>query len=113
MEVLTTAEADGCQIPQGEYSPLTFQGGGPVEGVTGQVTAVSVGASAVAWQTASGTAGVLLGDSFARFTDGNSDAAVLFASSAPAGFLGNQGGQTNTMYFFNVPAGILTTQGLA
>ena len=33
MEVLTTAEADGCQIPQGEYSPLTFQGGGPVEGI--------------------------------------------------------------------------------
>jgi len=40
------------------------------------------------------------------------DDARLFDTSLPAAFLGNQGGQTSTMYLTSMPAGILTSQGL-
>jgi hypothetical protein len=47
-----------------------------------------------------------------RFHQGNTASAALFDTSLPGDFLGGQGGQTNTMYFANMPAGILTSQGL-
>jgi hypothetical protein len=78
------------------------------------VNQVSVDPTAVAWSTALALdAGVLQARSFTRRTGLFSVAdTTLFDTSLPGTFLGGQGGQTNTMYLTNMPAGILTSQGL-
>jgi uncharacterized OB-fold protein len=88
--------------------------GAAVQGPAGPVNQVSVDPTAVAWSTALALdAGVLQDRSFTRRTDIlATDNTTLFDSSLPGDFLGGQGGQTNTMYFTNMPAGILTSQGL-
>jgi hypothetical protein len=91
--------------------------GAGVQGASSLVNQVSVGTTAVAWLTSLGfSAGVVQERSFTRatgFGKRDDDDARLFDTSLPAAFLGNQGGQTSTMYFTNMPAGILTSQGLA
>jgi hypothetical protein len=91
--------------------------GAAIEGPFLPVNQVSVGTAAVEWSTGFGfDAGVLQGRSFTRATGlggRDNDDVRLFETSLPAAFLGNQGGQTNTMYLTDMPAGILTSQGLA
>ena len=90
--------------------------GAGVQGASSLVNQVSIGTTAVAWLTSPGfNAGVVQERSFTRATGfgrRDDDDARLFDTSLPAAFLGNQGGQTSTMYFTNMPAGILTSQGL-
>jgi hypothetical protein len=90
--------------------------GTPVEGPAGRVNQVSADATAVAWSTPFGfDAGVVQGRSFTRATGfgrRDNDDTRLFDTALPSAFLGNQGGQTSTMYLTNMPAGILTSQGL-
>ncbi len=90
--------------------------GSGVQGASSPVNQVSIGTTAVAWLTSLGfSAGVVQERSFTRATGfgrRDDDDARLFDTSLPAAFLGNQGGQTSTMYFTSMPAGILTSQGL-
>ena len=90
--------------------------GEAIEGPFLGVNEVSVGATAVAWETGLGfDAGRLEDRSFTRVTGfdrRDEDDARLFDTELPADFLGNQGGQTGTMYLTDMPAGILTSQGL-
>jgi len=90
--------------------------GAGVQGASSLVNQVSIGTTAVAWLTSLGfNAGVVQERSFTRATGfgrRDDDDARLFDTSLPAAFLGNQGGQTSTMYLTSMPAGILTSQGL-
>lgn len=90
--------------------------GEPVQRVFA-VNDVTTGAAAVRWSTGFGfDAAVVQGRSFTRLTGFGAnarDTATLFESALPGAFLGNQGGQFNTMYLTGMPAGILTSQGLA
>ena len=74
---------------------------------------VSVSPTAVAWETAfDSPAASVQGMTLARFYAEDTASARLFASSLPGDFLGGQEGQLETMYLTNMPAGILTSQGL-
>ncbi len=90
--------------------------GAEIEGPILGVNEVLVSSEAVAWQTGLGfDAGRLEDESFTRVTGFDrreEDDAKLFDTELPAAFLGNQGGQTGTMYLTDMPAGILTSQGL-
>ena len=90
--------------------------GAEIEGPFLRVDEVSAGSEAVAWQTGLGfDAGRLEDESFTRVTGfgrREEDDTKLFDSELPEAFLGNQGGQTSTMYLTDMPAGILTSQGL-
>lgn len=80
------------------------------------VNDVSVGSAAVDWSSGFGfDAGVLQDRFFTRLTGFAANAretATLFQTDLPGTFLGNQGGLLSTMYLTDMPAGILTTQGL-
>jgi hypothetical protein len=83
-------------------------------GLLSPVNHVPVDQTAVAWETVLGSPAALLQDkTLMRFHQGNTASAALFDTSLPGDFLGGQGGQTNTMHLANMPAGILTSQGLA
>lgn len=85
------------------------QGPGPLL----PVIRVSVDATAVSWEAALRIPAAILQDSaFTRFQSGDKDTVVLFDTALPGDFLGGQGGLMNTMYFTDMPPGILTTQGL-
>ena len=88
--------------------------GSAVQGPLGNVNQMLVSSTRVAWRSAFGlSAGELQGESFTRRTNlGAGDNAVLFDTTPPGAFFGGQEGQLNTMYAFNLPAGILTSQGL-
>lgn len=91
--------------------------GGPVEGRFFAANRVSVRSTAVDWSTPFRfDAGSLEGRTFVRatgFGQANQDDARLFRTALPSSFLGNQGGQASTMLLTSMPAGILTSQGLA
>ncbi len=86
--------------------------GAPVEGFL-QVERVVAHDAAIAWQTHYGfTAVGLQNETLHRATGGGADNVALFDSALPAAFVDGQGGQLNTMYLTNMPAGVLTSQGL-
>jgi methionine-rich copper-binding protein CopC/uncharacterized OB-fold protein len=91
--------------------------GSAVEGDVGFVTGMVVNAGEILWQSAAVgvDAARLAGATFTRVTGpapGGVDTAVLFSAAPPAAFFAGQEGQLNTMYLTNMPAGILTSQGL-
>ena len=87
--------------------------GADVEGPAGVVTGVVVGADFAAWQTAGGdTAAIFEGVSIDRTTAAGNDNAELFIGTPGNEFFSNQGTNLTTRYLTDLPAGILTSQGL-
>ena len=87
--------------------------GADVEGPAGVVTGVVVGADFAAWQTAGGdTAAIFEGVSIDRTTAAGNDNAELFIGTPDNEFFSNQGTNLTTRYLTDLPAGILTSQGL-
>jgi methionine-rich copper-binding protein CopC len=81
--------------------------GAAIQAPGGAVTQVTARSTAVGWQSsANAFGGLLQGSTFFRATSGNSDNVVLFDSSFGGATLG--GAFSNS-----IPAGILTSQGLA
>ncbi|MFU8814966.1 MAG: Ig-like domain-containing protein [Pseudomonadales bacterium] len=77
------------------------------------VVQVSVDPEAVAWETPFRIPAAIVQDStFTRIHANDSETITLFDTALPGDFLGGQGGLMDTMYFTDMPAGILTTQGL-
>ncbi len=87
--------------------------GADVEGPAGVVSGVEVGGNFAAWQTADGaTAARFEGFLLDRTTATGDDTARLFAESPDDEFFSNQGSNLATRYLTELPAGILTSQGL-
>jgi hypothetical protein len=92
--------------------------GAAVQGLLGPVNGVSVDDELVAWSTNFDFRAAELQEngSFVRRTgEGfrvNESSVRLFGAQLPEDFLEDQGGQLGSMYLTNMPAGILTSQGL-
>ncbi len=93
--------------------------GSDVQAPIDVVGQISVGPTAVAWlpPVIGGPAAELRDDGSLHrttgFAAGEHATAALFNAALPGAFLSGQEGQLSTMYAINMPAGILTSQGLA
>jgi len=87
--------------------------GADVEGPAGVVASVVVGVDFAAWETAAGdSVAIFEGGLFGRTTAAGSDSAILFGDTPDDEFFSNQGAVLGTRYLTDLPAGILTSQGL-
>ncbi len=88
--------------------------GAAVQGAYAAVDDVSAG-TRITWGTSAGVypAGLVRHASFTRVASGGYERTALVDSPLPHDFLSGQGGQLATMYLTTMPAGILTSQGLA
>ena len=90
--------------------------GQAVSGPILNVNRVNVSASEVAWLTGFGQQAAVLEDrSLSRrtgFGGRDNNEARLFETGLPSSFLSNQGGALSTMSLTDMPAGVLTSQGL-
>jgi hypothetical protein len=81
-------------------------------GPAGVVNGVVVDNQFAAWETAGGTAAIFEGGSFDRTTAGGNDSVQLFGNVPDDEFFSDQNADLNTRYLTDMPAGILTSQGL-
>ena len=107
---------DGAENLGSDDRVILVGDAGAVRGAFFAVNRVSIGTSAIAWQTLFGfDAAILQGRSLTRatgFDNNDTDDVRLFDSEPPDSFFQGHNGQLSTMYLTSLPPGLLTSQGL-